>query len=275
MVVMIMGSLGGEKGWKKGPWTHEEDKLLTEYVTLHGEGRWSSVAKFTGLNRSGKSCRLRWVNYLRPGLKKGHLTPMEEGIIIELHAILGNKWSTIARYLPGRTDNEIKNYWRTHFKKKDDSKHKKKLKRRRRSNVMTKDHQQQVIMEDTNNNNNNNNNNNENTKSYYDEETKENYYDNNNMGLIYPNNNNKPTMLLEHQQSFPLMHQDYFSSSPSWPDTTTTAADYYDAFLFSLWDFDVPQGFEEHVNQLTKYVLPNQAISTFGDGGNNPCKNTY
>ncbi|MED6210177.1 hypothetical protein PIB30_061688 [Stylosanthes scabra] len=265
MVVMIMGSLGGEKGWKKGPWTHEEDKLLTEYVTLHGEGRWSSVAKFTGLNRSGKSCRLRWVNYLRPGLKKGHLTPMEEGIIIELHAILGNKWSTIARYLPGRTDNEIKNYWRTHFKKKEDSKHNKKKLKRRRS---------KVIMEDTNKSNNHNNNN----KSSYDDETKENYYDddhhnnNNNMGLMYPNNNNNPTMLLEHQESFPLMHQDYFLSSPSWPDTTTTAEDYYDAFLFSLWDFDVPLGFEEHVNHLTKYVLPNQA--TFGDGGNNPCKNT-
>ncbi|XP_057757760.1 MYB-like transcription factor EOBI [Arachis stenosperma] len=247
MVVMIMGSYGG---WKKGPWTHEEDKLLTEYVTLHGEGRWSSVAKFTGLNRSGKSCRLRWVNYLRPGLKKGQLTPMEEGIIFELHAILGNKWSTIARYLPGRTDNEIKNYWRTHFKKKEDSKHNKKLKKRR--SKVTKE---QVVMEDTNKSNNNN----ENTKSY-DDETKENYYNDqhNNMGFIYPNNNN-PTKLLEQQQSFPLMHQDYLSSS-SWPDTTT--AD-YDALWFSLWDFDVPQGFEEHVNNLTKYVLPNQA--TFGD----------
>ncbi|KAB1211429.1 Transcription factor MYB59 [Morella rubra] len=110
-----------QQGWTKGPWTPEEDKLLSEYVNLQGEGRWSSVAKCTGLNRSGKSCRLRWVNYLRPGLKRGQLTPLERGVVIELHALWGNRWSTIARYLPGRTDNEIKNYWRTHFKKKEKS----------------------------------------------------------------------------------------------------------------------------------------------------------
>nr|WRO64684.1 MYB transcription factor protein [Rosa persica] len=141
MASVLVGWGGvAEKGWRKGPWTPEEDKLLSEHVNLHGEGRWSSVARCTGLNRNGKSCRLRWVNYLRPGLKRGQLTPQEEGIIIELHALWGNKWSTIARYLPGRTDNEIKNYWRTHFKKKEKCTEKQ---QKRKAQILKEKQQQQ------------------------------------------------------------------------------------------------------------------------------------
>ncbi|TVU49685.1 hypothetical protein EJB05_01011, partial [Eragrostis curvula] len=103
---------------RKGPWTEQEDLQLVCTVRLFGERRWDFIAKVSGLNRTGKSCRLRWVNYLHPGLKRGRMTPNEERLILELHARWGNRWSRIARRLPGRTDNEIKNYWRTHMRKK-------------------------------------------------------------------------------------------------------------------------------------------------------------
>ncbi|PIA40071.1 hypothetical protein AQUCO_02500059v1 [Aquilegia coerulea] len=131
-----------EEGWRKGPWTAEEDKKLIEYVNLHGEGRWNSVAMFSGLKRNGKSCRLRWVNYLRPDLKRGKITPNEENIILELHARWGNRWSTIARSLPGRTDNEIKNYWRTHFKKSAPNSEKSKHLRRQQYQYQQQQQQQ-------------------------------------------------------------------------------------------------------------------------------------
>ncbi|KAI6704207.1 hypothetical protein NL676_013343 [Syzygium grande] len=71
-----------------------------------------------GLARTGKSCRLRWMNYLRPNIRHGNITKEEEDLIIELHRLLGNKWAAIAASLPGRTDNEIKNYWNTRLKKR-------------------------------------------------------------------------------------------------------------------------------------------------------------
>ncbi|GAV62897.1 Myb_DNA-binding domain-containing protein [Cephalotus follicularis] len=102
----------------KGAWTKEEDDRLIAYIRAHGEGCWRSLPKAAGLLRCGKSCRLRWINYLRPDLKRGNFTEEEDELIIKLHSLLGNKWSLIAGRLPGRTDNEIKNYWNTHIRRK-------------------------------------------------------------------------------------------------------------------------------------------------------------
>ncbi|KAJ1280905.1 hypothetical protein BS78_04G267600 [Paspalum vaginatum] len=105
-------------GLKKGPWTAEEDQKLVAFLLSHGHCCWRLVPKLAGLLRCGKSCRLRWTNYLRPDLKRGLLSSEEEALVIDLHAQLGNRWSKIAARLPGRTDNEIKNHWNTHIKKK-------------------------------------------------------------------------------------------------------------------------------------------------------------
>ncbi|KDP39688.1 hypothetical protein JCGZ_02708 [Jatropha curcas] len=105
-------------GIKRGPWTPEEDELLSNYIKKEGEGRWRTLPKRAGLLRCGKSCRLRWMNYLRPSVKRGRIAPDEEDLILRLHRLLGNRWSLIAGRIPGRTDNEIKNYWNTHLSKK-------------------------------------------------------------------------------------------------------------------------------------------------------------
>ncbi|XP_044480110.1 transcription factor MYB106-like [Mangifera indica] len=105
-------------GLKKGPWTPEEDQKLLAYIEEHGHGSWRALPAKAGLQRCGKSCRLRWTNYLRPDIKRGKFSLQEEQTIIQLHALLGNRWSAIATHLPKRTDNEIKNYWNTHLKKR-------------------------------------------------------------------------------------------------------------------------------------------------------------
>ncbi|XP_021754972.1 transcription factor MYB3-like [Chenopodium quinoa] len=105
-------------GRNKGAWTHQEDQKLIDYIKLHGEGCWRSLSMAAGLDRCRKSCRLRWLNYLRPDIKRGNFAQDEEDLIIKLHALLGNRWSLIAGRLPGRTDNEVKNYWNSCLRKK-------------------------------------------------------------------------------------------------------------------------------------------------------------
>ncbi|GAB2267766.1 hypothetical protein Dimus_002746 [Dionaea muscipula] len=107
-----------KEGLNRGAWTAIEDQILTDYINTHGDGDWRYLPKRAGLKRCGKSCRLRWLNYLRPDIKRGNITRDEEDLIIRLHKLLGNRWSLIAGRLPGRTDNEIKNHWNTNLSKK-------------------------------------------------------------------------------------------------------------------------------------------------------------
>ncbi|KAM3189718.1 hypothetical protein ACQJBY_068160 [Aegilops geniculata] len=110
---------GGDRAAvRKGPWTAEEDEVLHQHVREHGPREWSSIRSKGLLPRTGKSCRLRWVNKLRPDLKTGcKFSSEEERVVIDLQAQFGNKWARIATYLPGRTDNDVKNFWSTRQKR--------------------------------------------------------------------------------------------------------------------------------------------------------------
>ncbi|XP_058754704.1 transcription factor MYB1-like [Vicia villosa] len=105
-------------GVRKGAWTYEEDKLLIACINKYGEGKWHLVPKIAGLNRCRKSCRLRWMNYLNPTINRESFEEDEIDMILRLHKLLGNRWSLIAGRLPGRTANDVKNYWHTNLRKK-------------------------------------------------------------------------------------------------------------------------------------------------------------
>ncbi|KAK7340570.1 hypothetical protein VNO77_21277 [Canavalia gladiata] len=126
---------------RKGAWSKIEDELLKACVQLYGEGKWHLVPQRAGLNRCRKSCRLRWLNYLRPNIKRGDFSEDEVDLMIRLHKLLGNRWSLIAGRLPGRTPNDVKNFWNTYMRRKVESHEKDKNINQKKAESKVKPHE--------------------------------------------------------------------------------------------------------------------------------------
>ncbi|KAK7394471.1 hypothetical protein VNO78_14999 [Psophocarpus tetragonolobus] len=131
----------GSSGVRKGAWNQFEDDLLKDCANLYGEGKWHLVPQRAGLNRCRKSCRLRWLNYLKPNIKRGDFSEDEVDLMIRMHKLLGNRWSLIAGRLPGRTSNDVKNYWNSYMRRKVHSDKKEKKVKKQEAEANVKPHQ--------------------------------------------------------------------------------------------------------------------------------------
>ncbi|GMJ03373.1 MYB DOMAIN PROTEIN 15, myb domain protein 15 [Hibiscus trionum] len=202
-----------KSGLRKGTWTPEEDRKLKAYVTKYGCWNWRQLPKYAGLQRCGKSCRLRWLNYLRPNVKRGNYSKEEEETIIRLHESLGNKWSAIAAQLPGRTDNEVKNHWHTNLKKRFKDK-----------TFETKDNSQEAATIEAH------------TKRGRSKEKEETKFNNHNLQI----NPTSPPLILESSYSYSPAQptsSDQFSSDNS-KDNTVTCDDNSNKALFEAFEAD-------------------------------------
>ncbi|CAI9757441.1 unnamed protein product [Fraxinus pennsylvanica] len=144
----LAGRSTNKSKWAKSQWTVEEDRVLIQLVEKFGQRKWSHIAQMLK-GRIGKQCRERWHNHLRPDIKKDVWSEEEDKILIEAHAEVGNKWSEIAKKLPRRTENSIKNHWNA-TKRRQFSKRKARTKWPK-SSTLLQDYIQSLNLEKTDN----------------------------------------------------------------------------------------------------------------------------